>query len=226
APLVSDRQVAAEGTPRAAEVIVRNATLQSRLIDQLLDVSQVIVGKVKLDIRPIDLSTVVREAVESIRPSTAIKDNRLTLRVADEPVMILGDAHRMQQIVWNLLTNAVKFTPAGGYIDVTLEPHVRFARLIVTDTGVGIPPEVLPVIFERFRQADASTTRAFTGLGLGLAIVRQFVELHGGSVWAESPGVGSGSRFTIELPLLRGETHGIPAVQNAVSSGHSGPELA
>src|SRR5262249_31146398 len=192
----------------------------------LLDVSKAIVGKVKLDIRPIDLSTVVREAVESVRPSTAIKDHRLSLRGADEPLMILGDAHRMQQIVWNLLTNAVKFTPAGGRIEVTVEPHMRFARLIVMDTGVGIPPEVLPHIFDRFRQADSSTTRPFTGLGLGLAIVRQFVELHGGSVWAESPGVGSGSRFTIELPLLRRETHGGPAVQDAVSSGHSGPELA
>jgi PAS domain S-box-containing protein len=207
--LSSGRLGPAEST-RAAEVIIRNARVQVRLIDELLDLSASMVGKIKLDVRRVDLVSVVRAAVESIQPSTRMKSLRLDVQITDD-VPVMGDVTRLQQVVWNLLTNAVKFTPSGGRIEVLLTNQEPLARLQITDTGAGIAPDVLPTIFDRFRQADASTTRRHGGLGLGLAIVRRLVELHGGSVWAESEGVGCGARFTVELPLLPGHRRGIPA---------------
>ncbi len=203
---------------RALDVVVRNAKLQGDLIEQLLDVSGIVAGKVNLDAHPVDFGAVVRSAIDSIRPSLAMKALRLEARIDDEQLQVMGDASRLQQVVWNLLTNALKFTPNEGRIEVTLERHAHMARLTVADSGVGIAPDDLPVIFERFRQADASITRRYGGLGLGLAIVRHLVELHGGSVWAESKGVGTGARFIVELTLLRGYRHGVPASATGVKA--------
>ncbi len=197
---------------KALEVIARNARLQTQLIDELLDVSAITAGKVRLDVRPVDLSAVVQTALETLRPSAAIKRLEIETAIAAGGTLIMGDAARLQQVVWNLLNNALKFTPAGGRVRVELTRGAEFARLTITDTGVGIAPEALPSVFDRFRQADGGTTRRHGGLGLGLAIVRHLVELHGGSVWAESEGIGSGARFTVELALLRGHVHGVPAV--------------
>lgn len=212
---------------KAVDVIVRNARQQTQLINDLMDLSAVVVGKMRLDIRPIDFTRVVQAAVESIRPSIATKELTLDVRLDGGPVEVLGDADRLQQVVWNLLTNALKFTPAGGRIEVSLGRHASFARLTVSDTGVGIAPDVLPSIFDRFQQADASTTRRHGGLGLGLAIARHLVELHGGSIWADSEGVGCGARFTLELGLLQEHAHHIPALAGETrGSVEDGQELA
>ena len=130
-------------------------------------------------------------------------------------MIVMADADRLQQVVWNLLSNALKFTPSGGHIEVRLERQAGFARIVVADTGVGIAPETLAAIFDRFRQADATTTRRHRGLGLGLAIAKHLVELHGGSIWADSDGLGCGARFTVELSLLRGHAHPIPALASS-----------
>jgi PAS domain S-box-containing protein len=219
ANLLSTGKLSPAESAKAVEVIVRNAGLQTQLINDLMDLSAVIVGKMRLDVQRTDLARVVRGAVESIRPSAETKHLTLQLRLEDGPVELLADAMRLHQVVWNLLTNALKFTPAGGRIDIRVERYASFARVVVADTGVGIAADVLPTIFERFRQADTSTTRHHGGLGLGLAIARHLVELHGGSIWAESEGVGCGARFTVELGLLRGHRHDIPALA-AAAAGH------
>jgi PAS domain S-box-containing protein len=212
ANLMASGKLSAADTARAVDVIVRNAGVQTQLISDLMDLSAVVVGKMRLDIQRADLARIVGAAIESIRPSLATKSLTLDARLDEGPVELLADPARLQQVVWNLLTNALKFTPSGGRIDVRVERHAAFARLVVSDTGVGISPDVLPSIFERFEQADASTTRRHGGLGLGLAIARHLVELHGGSIWADSEGVGCGARFTVELGLLRGHAHDIPAL--------------
>jgi len=212
--LLTTRALNPDDARNAIDVIARNARLQARLIDDLLDLSSIMVGRVRLDVRPVDLASVIHAAVESLRPSATIK--QLTLDVdtvlTGEPPIVMGDAGRLQQVIWNLLTNAVKFTPSGGRVALRSAPQGRVARLQVSDTGVGIPRRDLATIFERFRQVDSSATRRHRGLGLGLAIVKHLVQLHGGSVWAESEGEGCGSRFTIELPLLRGHAHGVRAL--------------
>ena len=197
---------------RAVEVIVRNASLQTQLINDLMDLSAVVVGKMRLDIRRTDLVGLVEAAIESIRPSAVAKGLTLELLRDDGRLEVMADADRLQQVVWNLLNNALKFTPSGGRIEVRLDQEGSFARISVADTGVGIAPETLPAIFDRFRQGDGTTTRRHRGLGLGLAIAKHLVELHGGSIWADSDGVGCGSRFTVELGLLRGHAHPIPAL--------------
>jgi PAS domain S-box-containing protein len=212
ANLLGSGKLSTVDASRAIEVIVRNAGTQTQLISDLMDLSAVVVGKMRLDIQRTDLVKVVGGAVESIRPSLATKGLTLATHLDDGPVELLADPGRLQQVVWNLLTNALKFTPAGGRIEVRLERDASFARVVVSDTGVGISPDVLSSIFDRFRQADSSTTRRHGGLGLGLAIARHLVELHGGSIWADSEGVGCGARFTIELGLLRGHIHDIPAL--------------
>lgn len=185
---------------KAVEVIERNARLQAQLIEDLLDVARIVEGKVRLQVRPVSLSDIVDNAVETVRPAAEAKDVRLQL-VLDSTVTLSGDAERLQQVVWNLLSNAVKFTPKGGRVHVVLERVNSHVEIAVSDTGAGIAPEELPRLFERFWQADSSTTRVHTGLGLGLAIVRHLTELHGGTVTAESRGVGQGSTFTVKLPL-------------------------
>ena len=151
---------------------------------------------------PVELAPVIETALESVRPAAEAKNIRLEARLAAAPAVVLGDPDRLQQVAWNLLSNAIKFTPEGGAVETGLEVTGSVVRLTVQDTGNGIPPEFLPYVFDRFRQGDSSTARKHSGLGLGLAIVRHLVELHGGDVFAESPGVGLGATFTVELPLL------------------------
>jgi len=189
---------------RGIEVIERNARAQARLIEDLLDVSRIITGKLKLELRPVDAETVVRRAVEVIQPAADAKEVRLAIRVDGEIPAVAGDPDRLQQIAWNLLSNAVKFTLKGGQVEIELGRAASDVRLAVSDTGAGIDPAFLPFVFDRFRQADSSAARQHGGLGLGLAIVRHLVELHGGSVRAESAGAGRGATFTIHLPIPAG----------------------
>ncbi|KYF74224.1 hypothetical protein BE17_21920 [Sorangium cellulosum] len=183
------------------ETIARNARAQAQLIEDLLDMNRIISGKVRLDVQRTDLAAVVDAAVDSVRPSVEAKGIRLRKVIDPLAGPVSGDPNRLQQVVWNLLSNAVKFTPRGGKIDVLLERVSSHIEITVHDSGVGIAPELLSQIFERFRQADSSTTRRFGGLGLGLSIVKQLVELHGGTVHAESSGAGQGSTFVVCLPL-------------------------
>ena len=189
-------------TARALEAVERNAESQKQLIDDILDVSRIITGKLRLDVRPVSLVSVVEGALDSVRPAADAR--RITIRVSVAPRIgaVAGDPDRLRQAVWNLLTNAVKFTPEGGTVEVSAAREGSSAVIEVADTGRGIDPAFLPHVFERFRQADASTTRQKGGLGLGLAIVRHIVELHGGTVSAESEGKGRGSTFRLTLPLM------------------------
>ena len=184
---------------RALETLERNAHAQTRLVEDLLDVSRIVSGKTRLNIETADLLRIVEAAVESMRPSAEVRSVRLELTV--EPCVLAGDPERLHQVLWNLLSNAVKFTPRGGQVAVRLAVRDRTATLTVSDTGQGIRPDFLPHVFERFRQADATATRAHGGLGLGLAIVRHLVELHGGTVRASSQGEGQGATFIVQLPL-------------------------
>ncbi len=186
---------------RALESVERNAQAQSVLINDLLDVSRVMSGKLRIDPRPVDLQSVVLAAVDAVRP--AVRAREIDLGVSLTPIggEVLGDPDRLQQVVWNLLSNAVKFTPPHGRVELSVEQVGGAAQIVVTDNGVGIDAAFLPHVFERFRQADSSTTRSHGGLGLGLAIVRHLVDVHGGTVTAESGGMGAGSRFVVTLPL-------------------------
>jgi signal transduction histidine kinase/ActR/RegA family two-component response regulator len=185
---------------RAIETIERNASAQTTIIEDILDVSRIIAGKVRLEMHPVDLRHVVLEAVESVLPAARARAIALETSGAADAIPVMGDAARLQQIAWNLLSNAVKFTPKGGRVDVDVREVNGEALVRVTDTGRGIEPAFLPHLFERFRQADSSTTRKYGGLGLGLAIVRHLVELHGGLVRAESGGEGQGAMFEVRLP--------------------------
>ncbi|HYY98551.1 MAG TPA: PAS domain S-box protein, partial [Pyrinomonadaceae bacterium] len=185
----------------ALETIERNARAQSQIIDDLLDVSRIVTGKLRLDVRQVEPASFIDAAVESVRPAAEAKGVRLSKALDTGPVVLSGDPARLQQVVWNLLTNAVKFTPRGGRVELRLAREGSQFEITVSDTGAGISPEFLPYVFDRFRQADSSTTRRHGGLGLGLAIVRHLVELHGGTVRAESEGEGRGSSFTVTLPV-------------------------
>ena len=189
-------------TERAVETIYRNAKSQAQLVADLLDVSRIISGKLRLDVRTVDLIYIVNAAIDSIRPAAEAKGIRLQTMLDSAAGPISGDADRLQQIVWNLLTNAVKFTPKGGTIEVKVQRVHSHVEIVVSDSGVGISKEFLPHVFDRFRQADASTTRIHGGLGLGLSIVHQLVDLHGGSVSVHSEGEGKGATFTIMLPIV------------------------
>jgi signal transduction histidine kinase len=186
---------------RAVETIERNALAQSRLIEDLLDVSAIVSGKMSLEIQPMDLAPVIEAALEAARPAAEAKGIQLEREIDPEAGPVPGDPGRLQQVVWNLLSNAVKFTPSGGLVRVALERRGSDVALTVSDTGVGIPPDFLAAVFEPFRQADSGTTRVHGGLGLGLAIVRRLVELHGGAVTVASEGPGRGASFTVRLPL-------------------------
>ncbi|MDQ3133657.1 MAG: response regulator, partial [Acidobacteriota bacterium] len=196
-------------TGRAFETIERNARAQSQLIDDLLDVSRIITGKLRIDLRPVDLAQIVESAADTIRPTIEAKQLRLDTVIEVPRCLVNGDSDRLQQIAWNLFSNAVKFTSEGGQISIRLSCHPAHVRLEVRDTGQGISPEFLPHIFDRFRQADGTTTRKHGGLGLGLAIVRHLAELHGGAVGVHSDGLGHGSTFTVELPVLRKTEGGV-----------------
>jgi PAS domain S-box-containing protein len=185
---------------RALEVIVRSSAAQLRLIDDLLDVSRIVTGNMRLELQPLNIRTVIEAALDAIRPAARSKSIDLAVDLGAAPVMVVGAADRLQQVVWNIVMNAVKFTPRLGRIDVRLRERGDEIEMSVTDSGEGIASEALPHIFDRFRQEDSSTTRKHTGLGLGLALVRHIVELHGGVVSAESPGKGQGATFTVRLP--------------------------
>ncbi|MEP0907966.1 PAS domain S-box protein [Leptolyngbya subtilissima ST-M1] len=190
-------------TKQALSVIERNAKLQTELIDDLLDVSRMLRGKLQISASPVNLATIIRAAIETVRLAADAKSIHIEAHLETDVGLVSGDATRLQQVVWNLLSNAVKFTPATGRIDVCLvRGDVNQAQIVVKDTGKGIVPEFLPLIFDYFRQADSATTRQFGGLGLGLAIVRHLVELHGGTIQADSPGENMGATFTVSLPTL------------------------
>jgi PAS domain S-box-containing protein len=201
ARLLRSGQLDERSGARALEIIERNADAQNQLIEDILDVSRIITGKLTLHVEPVEPVAVIEAAVEAVRPAAAAKRVELNIMVSPEMGLVSGDAARLRQVVWNLLTNAVKFTPEGGRVEVRVERADSHVRIKVSDTGEGIDPEFLPYVFDRFRQADASTTRKRGGLGLGLAIVRHLVELHAGTMSAESEGLGRGAIFTVILPL-------------------------
>jgi len=192
-----------EGRTRAMEVIERNARSQQQLVNDILEVSRMIRGQLRLELTTIDLVETIRAAVESVRPSVAAKHQAMVADYPTSPVMVSADRERLQQVFWNVLSNATKYTPRDGSIHVRIAPDTTEVAVVVRDNGIGIAPNVLPHIFERFRQGDATTTREYGGLGLGLAIVRHLVEAHGGAVRADSEGLGQGSAFTVVLPLAR-----------------------
>jgi PAS domain S-box-containing protein len=185
---------------RGIEIISRNTRLQAQLISDLLDISRIVSGKLPLEMQAVDVHAVALDAIETVRHEAAAKDIRLALALDQSAGTVAADPARLQQVIWNLLSNAIKFTPRGGRIDVTLRRHEGQAELRVSDTGVGIRSDVLPHVFDRFHQADRSITRRFGGLGLGLSIVKHLMELHGGTVSADSPGEGKGATFRIALP--------------------------
>ena len=186
---------------RAVDAIVRNADVQVQLIDDLLDLSRITSGKMRLDVRQVEMEKVLQGALDTVRPAAEAKSIRLETYVDPQAGRVAGDASRLQQVVWNLLMNAVKFTPRGGHVQLHLRAASSHVEIVVTDTGQGIAPDVLPHVFERFRQADSSTTRKHGGLGLGLALVKHLVELHGGMVVARSSGQDQGATFVVTLPV-------------------------
>jgi signal transduction histidine kinase len=190
-----------EQVARAVDTIERSAHAQARIIEDVLDVSRIITGKLRLELEHVNLADIVHAAVETVLPGAQAKELDLVTVLDDREAKVDGDPTRLQQVVWNLLANAIKFTPKGGRIEVRLERGTSNVYLRVSDTGQGIRADFLPHVFERFRQADSAPTRASGGLGLGLALVRHLVELHGGQVSAESEGEGSGATFTVTLPL-------------------------
>ncbi len=220
--LLRSGKLAPDRAAEALSTIERNAQQQAQLINDLLDVSRILRNKLTLTLEPVDLATIVTNALETVRFAAEAKSIQLSASLAASWSTMLGDASRLQQIVWNLLSNAVKFTPEGGRIEVRLMQDGSYAQLQVIDTGKGIAPQFLPHLFEAFRQEDNTTTRKFGGLGLGLSIVQQLVELHGGTVTAESCGVEQGSTFTVRLPILSHPLdRSTPAIvdQNANLSG-------
>jgi signal transduction histidine kinase/ActR/RegA family two-component response regulator len=190
-----------EDIHKGLETIERNAHAQNKLIEDLLEMSSIISGKVRLDMHPLDAASLIDAAVESVKPTAQAKGIILTKTIDPQAGPVSGDSNRLQQIFWNLLSNSIKFTPRGGKVDVIIEQWGSFLEIRIDDSGMGISPEFMPFVFDRFRQGDASLTRQYGGLGLGLAIVKQLVELHGGTVRAESAGAGKGSSFIVNLPL-------------------------
>ena len=201
---------------QAARAIHDNALAQARLINDLLDLSRLQTGKLALERRPITLDRLVADALVSLRAGAADKDLELVLLVPDAPVRVHADPVRIQEVVWNLVSNAIKFTPRGGRIRVSVDQDLGLARLVVEDTGPGIASDFLPHVFEMFRQGDGRITRAHSGLGIGLALVRQLVELHDGCVEAHSEGIGTGARFIVRLPLERASAGPDPAARTTV----------
>jgi len=210
------------GMLRGLEVIERNVRAQTQLIEDLLDVSRIVTGKLRVEVRPIELVPVVEAGLDAARPSAEAKEIHLEVQLEPLASKVLGDPDRLQQVVWNLASNAVKFTPKGGRVEVRLARVDSHVELTVKDNGKGISAEFLPYVFDRFRQADSTSTRKYGGLGLGLAIVRHLVELHGGTVHAESPGPDQGATFTVRLPLMEERVVPAPASRHGgVESGNA-----
>lgn len=200
--LLRTRRLPPDKTEQALASIERNAQAQTQLIEDLLDISRIIRGNIRLNLRPTDLIPIIHAALDTVRPTASTKSIQIEAQLAPIVGLVSGDPDRIQQIVWNLLSNAVKFTPEGGRVEIRLEQVDSRAQIQVIDTGKGIDPDFLPYVFDRFRQADATTTRTQGGLGLGLAIVRNLIELHGGKASVASQGEGKGATFTVQLPLL------------------------
>ncbi|HSO76022.1 MAG TPA: ATP-binding protein, partial [Blastocatellia bacterium] len=209
-----------ETTQRAIDTIERNSRSLAEIINDLLEVSRIITGKLKLDVRPVELGSVIEAALEVVRPAVDAKDIDLRLSLEPGVDVVLGDSNRLQQIVWNLLSNAIKFTPVRGRVEVRLEKIGSNASITVTDNGSGIAEAFLPYVFDRFRQADSTFTRRHGGLGLGLAIVRHLVEIHGGNVAAHSSGEGKGATFVVTFPLVeRGAPDGVRSGADGARNG-------
>jgi signal transduction histidine kinase len=203
---------------RALEILERNAQALAQIVEDVLDVSRIISGKLHLNIQPVDLAAVIDDAAATVLPAADAKGVRLEVRADRAAPRVPGDAERLQQVVWNLLVNAVKFTPREGTVAIRLEHGNGHARVIVADTGCGIAPGFLPHLFERFRQADSRFSREHGGLGLGLAIAHEIVQSHGGSIEAASAGEGTGATFTVTLPIVAA------AVAPPLSALAAGPE--
>lgn len=220
AKLLQGPQTTPEDLAEGLEIIARNGRIQAHLVDELLDVNRIMSGKVQLEIARVEVAGLVAQAVETVRPAADAKQINLSVVSSADDLEILADPNRIQQVIWNLLTNAIKFTPNGGEVNVALDPDADGVRIIVRDSGEGIPSDFLPFVFDRFRQADAGASRRYGGLGLGLSIVKQLVELHGGSVEAQSEGRGKGATFVVRLwrqftvPLLSKD----PAKSNGSST--------
>ncbi len=212
--LLQSRRLDQAKTSEALATIERNANLQVQLIEDLLDISRILQGKLTLNITKINLKSTILSALETMRLAAETKLIQVSTVFEPDVGQVMGDLTRLQQVVWNLLSNALKFTPKGGKIEVRLEQADGYAQIIVSDTGKGISPEFLPFVFDYFRQADSTSTRNFGGLGLGLAIVRNIVEIHGGIVKAKSEGEGKGAIFTVSLPLLPDESRSLTDEQN------------
>ncbi|MBC1219668.1 response regulator [Nostoc sp. UCD121] len=232
--ILRSKKLDEKATSRALEAIERNAMSQMQLIEDILDVSRIIRGQLRLNVSAVNLISVMEAALEAVRPLAEPKEIQLNTVLDTSVGSVYGDPARLQQIVWNLLTNAIKFTPKGGRVEVNLsivcgeeqQTTQKYAQIQVIDTGIGISSEFLPKVFERFRQADSTTTRSHNGLGLGLAIVRHLVELHKGTIFAQSPGSGQGATFTVRLPLLqdnRGNRENREAAEGISSSVASTP---
>jgi PAS domain S-box-containing protein len=202
ARMIRSGLIANENRERAIETIERNATSLAQIVEDVLDVSRIVAGRIRLNVQPVDMPTVVRDALDAVRHAADAKGVRLETVLDQGAAPISGDPDRLQQVIWNLVSNAVKFTRRGGRVQVRLERVNSHVEIIVSDTGIGIAPDFLPHIFERFRQADSGTTRERGGLGLGLAIARHLVEMHGGTIRASSSGPGTGSTFRVALPLM------------------------
>ncbi|NMG08402.1 hybrid sensor histidine kinase/response regulator, partial [Brasilonema sp. UFV-L1] len=220
--LLRKRQFEDPIVSRALEIIERNAQLQNKLIEDLLDVSRIIQNRLQISREPVYLVPVIDAVIETLQPNATAKAIQISSLLDPCTRQVLGDAYRLEQIVWNLLSNAIKFTHSGGRVDIRLQQVGSLAQITVTDTGQGIRADFLPFIFERFRQADASRTRAQSGLGLGLAIVRHLVELHGGSIYAASAGVGKGATFSVQLPT---QEPSITAVEDSATGSQELPTL-
>jgi signal transduction histidine kinase/ActR/RegA family two-component response regulator len=191
-----------EKSRHALNTIQRNVGSQTQIIDDLLDISRIVTGQMRLDLQPVNLAESIETALDNLRPAAKAREIKLIETVESGATFVMGDASRLQQIFWNLLSNAVKFTPLNGQIEIILREVDAFAEVIIRDSGQGIPNDFLPFVFERFRQADGSSKRRHGGLGLGLSIVKNLVEMHGGTITAESAGEGAGATFTMMLPLL------------------------
>jgi signal transduction histidine kinase/ActR/RegA family two-component response regulator len=200
ASMIRNGEVEGANASRAIETIERNARSQARLIDDLLDVSRIITGNLRLDLHPLNLAPIVEAAIDALRPTADVRGIQIRTETSGN-CLVKGDPNRLRQVIWNLLSNSIKFTQRGGVVSLRLGCVGPTVRLTVADTGEGISAEFLPYVFDRFRQAEGSISRKQGGLGLGLAVVRHLVELHGGSISAESSGLGEGSVFTVELPL-------------------------
>jgi two-component system, OmpR family, sensor histidine kinase VicK len=198
-------KLGAERQDRAIDVIERNATVLHQLVSDVLDVSGIVTGKMRLNLVPCDVSAIVGAAWDSMRPTSEAKGVPIVVEVPPQPVIICGDADRIQQVLWNLLANAVKFTPEGGQVFVEVGSRDRSATITVRDTGIGLAPEALPHVFQRFWQGDSVNSRLTGGLGLGLALARHFVELHGGTISVASGGPGTGATFTVTMPLVNAD---------------------